>query len=93
MASERASQQAFFVVSARLFAASAALTTLWCASMSAMGELPMPGGWTMSMAWNADTRTDVAGGRGMRRRYGLRLPSRASASAVLMSGIAARQET
>src|SRR5437763_326757 len=62
MASERASQQAFFGVSARLFAASAALTTLWCASMSAMGELPMPGGWTMSMAWNADTRTDVAGG-------------------------------
>jgi len=50
MASERASQQAFVGVSALLFAASAALTTRWCASMSAMGEMPMPGGWTMSMA-------------------------------------------
>jgi predicted metal-binding membrane protein len=51
MASERASQQAFFGVSALLFAASAAVTIVWCASMSAMGEMPMPGGWTMSMAW------------------------------------------
>jgi hypothetical protein len=51
MAFERASQQAFFGVSALLFAASAAVTIVWCASMSAMGEMPMPGGWTMSMAW------------------------------------------
>src|SRR3989449_2236881 len=51
MASERASQRAFFGVSALLFAACAALTIVWCASMSAMGELSMPGGWTMSMAW------------------------------------------
>jgi hypothetical protein len=51
MASERASHHAFFGVSAVLFAASAALTTLWCASMSAMGAMPMPGGWTMAMAW------------------------------------------
>ena len=51
MASERASQQAFFGVSALLFAASTALTIVWCASMSAMGEMPVPGGWTMSMAW------------------------------------------
>jgi predicted metal-binding membrane protein len=51
MASERASQQAFLGVSALLFAASAALTIVWCASMSAMGGMPMPGGWTMSMAW------------------------------------------
>ena len=51
MASERASQRAFFGVSALLFAASAALTIVWCASMSAMGGMPMPGGWTMSMAW------------------------------------------
>src|SRR5881628_3669841 len=51
MASERASQQTFFGVSALLFAASAAVTIVWCASMSAMGEMPMPGGWTMSMAW------------------------------------------
>jgi predicted metal-binding membrane protein len=51
MASERASQQAFLGVSALLFAASAAVTIVWCASMSAMGGMPMPGGWTMSMAW------------------------------------------
>jgi predicted metal-binding membrane protein len=51
MASERASQRAFFGISALLFAASTAATIVWCASMSAMGEMPMPGGWTMSMAW------------------------------------------
>src|SRR5258706_6195539 len=51
MVSEQASQRAFFGVSALLFAASAAVTILWCASMSAIGEMPMPGGWTMSMAW------------------------------------------
>jgi predicted metal-binding membrane protein len=51
MSSERASQQAFFGVSALLFSASAAVTIVWCASMSAMGGMPMPGGWTMSMAW------------------------------------------
>ena len=51
MVSERASQRAFFGVSALLFAASAAVTIVWCASMSAMGEMPMPGGWTMAMAW------------------------------------------
>jgi predicted metal-binding membrane protein len=48
---ERASQRAFLGVSALLFAASAAVTIVWCVSMSAMGEMPMPGGWTMSMAW------------------------------------------
>ena len=51
MASERASQRAFFGASALLFTASTALTIVWCTSMSAMGEMPMPGGWTMSMAW------------------------------------------
>src|ERR1700682_3625390 len=51
MFSERTSQQAFFGVSALLFAASAAVTIVWCTSMSTMGEMPMPGGWTMSMAW------------------------------------------
>jgi predicted metal-binding membrane protein len=49
MASDRASQHAFLGFSALLFAASAALTAYWCTSMS--GEMPMPGGWTMSMAW------------------------------------------
>ena len=46
-----ASQQRLLGVSALLFAASAAVTVAWCASMSAMGGMPMPGGWTMSMAW------------------------------------------
>ena len=51
LVSGRASRRAFFGVSALLFAASAALTIDWCASMSAMSGMPMPGGWTMSMAW------------------------------------------
>ena len=50
-ASTRASERAFLGVSALLFAASAALTIVWCGSMSAMGGMAMPGGWTMSMAW------------------------------------------
>jgi predicted metal-binding membrane protein len=49
--SARASRQAFFGVSALLFAVSAAVTIACCASMSAMGGMAMPGGWTMSMAW------------------------------------------
>jgi predicted metal-binding membrane protein len=51
MVSGRASQRAFLGVSALLFAASSAVTIHWCASMSSMGEMPMPGGWAMSMAW------------------------------------------
>ena len=51
MASDRASQQAFFGVCALVFAASAALTIVWCTSMSAMGGMIMPGGWTMPMTW------------------------------------------
>jgi predicted metal-binding membrane protein len=47
----RALERAFLAVSALLFAASAAITIIWCRSMSAVGEMPMPGGWTMSMAW------------------------------------------
>ncbi len=50
-ASERASQRAFLGVSALVFAASAAVTIAWSTSMSAMGEMPMPGGWKMPMAW------------------------------------------
>ena len=46
-----ASQRAFFGVSALLFAASVALTIEWCASMSAVGEMAMAGGSTMSMMW------------------------------------------
>ncbi len=51
MISERPSQQAFLGVSVLLFAASAALTSVWCKSMSAMGAMSMVSGWTMSMAW------------------------------------------
>jgi predicted metal-binding membrane protein len=45
------SERAFFGASALLFAASTAGTIVWCTSMSAMGDIPMPGGWIMSMAW------------------------------------------
>ena len=45
------SRRAFFGTSAIVFAASAALTIVWCGSMAAMGEMPMPGGWTMSHMW------------------------------------------
>jgi predicted metal-binding membrane protein len=44
------SQEVMVAVSALLVAVTAALTIVWCTSMSAMG-MPMPGGWTMSMAW------------------------------------------
>ena len=50
--SRRVRSDAVFVgVSALCFAASTAATIAGSASMSAMGELPMPGGWTMSRAW------------------------------------------
>jgi len=50
------SDRRFFAISTLLFAASAAVTIVWCGSMSAlsgmpMPGMPMPGGWTMSMAW------------------------------------------
>ena len=45
------SERALLSVAALLFTASAAATTLWCGSMSAMAGTPMLGGWTMSMAW------------------------------------------
>jgi predicted metal-binding membrane protein len=41
----------FLGVSALLFIISAAATIVSCASMPAMGEMPMPGGWMMSMVW------------------------------------------
>jgi predicted metal-binding membrane protein len=57
--SGRASDGAFLAASALLFTASAAATIAWCASMpamdgmpmSAMSDMPMPGGRTTSMAW------------------------------------------
>jgi predicted metal-binding membrane protein len=41
----------FLAVAALPFAVSAAVTIVWCNSMSAMGGMAMAGGWTMSMAW------------------------------------------
>jgi len=51
VALDRVTGRTFFAVSALLFTGSAALTAVWSRSMSAMGGMPMPGGWTMSMAW------------------------------------------
>jgi predicted metal-binding membrane protein len=51
MTYERASQQTFFATSALLFLASATLTARWSTSMSSIGGMTMPGGWTMSMTW------------------------------------------
>ena len=45
------SHRAFVGAAAALFAASAASTIALCRSMSAMQDLPMPGGWSMSMMW------------------------------------------
>jgi predicted metal-binding membrane protein len=45
------SRRVFVGISAIVFAASAATTIAWCASMAAMGVMEMPGGWTMSMMW------------------------------------------
>jgi predicted metal-binding membrane protein len=47
----RPSRTAFFGVSALLIAISTAVTIAWCASMSTMDAMSMPGGWTMSMTW------------------------------------------
>jgi predicted metal-binding membrane protein len=41
----------FLVMSLLLLVASVMVTVIWGTAMSAMGGMPMPGGWTMSMAW------------------------------------------
>lgn len=46
-----AADRTLLVAAALVFAASAAVTVGWCASMSAMPGMAMPGGWAMSMAW------------------------------------------
>jgi predicted metal-binding membrane protein len=48
---DRGSNRVFLGAAALLFAISAAVTIVWCASMSSMGGMSMPGGWTMSMTW------------------------------------------
>jgi predicted metal-binding membrane protein len=48
---QRASRHAFFAVSALLFISSATMTIVWGSPMSSMDDMPMPGDWSMSMAW------------------------------------------
>ena len=47
----RASELAFVSVTALLFLAAVTLTIFVCGSSSAMGEMAMPGGWSLSMMW------------------------------------------
>lgn len=51
MTSTTSADRAFFGVSTLLFTASTVVTIVWCRSMSAMGGMTMPGGWTVSMTW------------------------------------------
>lgn len=46
-----ASERPLLAISALLFALSLGVTIVRSRSMSAMGGMPMPGGWTMSMVW------------------------------------------
>lgn len=50
-AAEKTSERVFVAVCMSLFLGSTVATVLWCNDMSAMPGMPMPGGWTMSMAW------------------------------------------
>lgn len=50
-ARRNAGRQIFFTLMALVFVACAAVTIMWCASMSAMRDMPMPGGWSVSMTW------------------------------------------
>ena len=43
--------KALLGAAALIFTVSAAVTIAWSASMTDMGDMPMPGGWGMSMAW------------------------------------------
>ena len=51
MPPERGSDHGLLGIAALLFVACASVTVAWCTSMSAMGDMTMPGGWTMSMVW------------------------------------------
>jgi len=51
MSPVRDARHSLAAVSTLVFAASATLTIAWSASMPATCAMPMPGGWTMSMAW------------------------------------------
>jgi len=47
----RASRAVFIGIAAALFVVSVAVTVMQALQMSAMEEMPMPGGWTMSQTW------------------------------------------
>jgi predicted metal-binding membrane protein len=49
--SQRAARALFFGIAALLFTGSVAAMVASGTSMAAMGELPMPGGWTLSIIW------------------------------------------
>jgi predicted metal-binding membrane protein len=52
MSRDLAGERMFLGACAAVFVASTVVTILWCGSMSTMGgDMSMPGGWTMSMAW------------------------------------------
>jgi len=51
MSNRTESQRPFLAAAALLFAASIAATIAACRAMAAMDDMPMPGGWTLSMMW------------------------------------------
>jgi predicted metal-binding membrane protein len=51
MSSARISERNFLGTMALLFVGSVTLAIIGCRSMSQMHEMPMPGGWRMSMMW------------------------------------------
>jgi predicted metal-binding membrane protein len=51
MRAQRMRAGAWIGVAALLFCIATTLTVAICTSMSSKGGMPMPGGWTMSMAW------------------------------------------
>jgi predicted metal-binding membrane protein len=51
MTSEHVSRQLFAGISVMIVTTSTVATIAMCESMSAMGGMPMPGDWTMSMTW------------------------------------------
>lgn len=60
-ASSDHSRRIFFGVCALLFGLSATATVAWHGAMSSMAATPMPGGWTLSMAWTPMCGQTLAG--------------------------------
>jgi predicted metal-binding membrane protein len=82
-----------------LSAIAAATTIAWCTSMSAMGQMAMPGGWTMTMAftrmpgqtWMATAASFI--GMWVVMMVAMMLPSLVPMLARYRSGVAATGET